>query len=433
MLGPVRTEQDGTGREQAWQAELEWLFARQRFGVHPGLGRVQALLARLGDPQASFRTVLVGGTNGKGSTAATLAAMLRAGSVRAGLFTSPHLTRFTERFVVDGQELPEEVVGAALVRVRPEAEAVEASFFEIVTALGALLFAEAGVQVAVMEVGLGGRLDSTNALDPVLSVVTNVALDHTEFLGDTLEAIAAEKAGILRAGRPAVVGVAAGVEPMFASTGADLWRLDDHLLGTRLLGWEGAQVTLRGPDGPVTLPTPLLGAHGGRNAALAAVAALRLGLPAGAVTRGAASVQWPGRLEVLAWQGGRVLLDGAHNPDGARALADALRDLGVGPLPLVFGAAGDKDISGVAAALRSCASEVILTRAALSPRAADPQALASLFAGLPVTVTDSPAAALAVLAARHAPLALVCGSLYLLGEVRPLLLGEAGASHERWQ
>lgn len=433
MLGPVRTEQDGTGREQAWQAELEWLFARQRFGVHPGLGRVQALLARLGDPQASFRTVLVGGTNGKGSTAATLAAMLRAGSVRAGLFTSPHLTRFTERFVVDGQELPEEVVGAALVRVRPEAEAVEASFFEIVTALGALLFAEAGVQVAVMEVGLGGRLDSTNALDPVLSVVTNVALDHTEFLGDTLEAIAAEKAGILRAGRPAVVGVAAGVEPMFAATGADLWRLDDHLLSTRLLGWEGAQVTLRGPDGPVTLPTPLLGAHGARNAALAALAALRLGLPVGAVTRGAASVQWPGRLEVLAWQGGRVLLDGAHNPDGARALADALRELGVGPVPLVFGAAGDKDISGVAAALRSCASEVILTRAALSPRAADPQALASLFAGLPVTVTDSPAAALAVLAARHAPLALVCGSLYLLGEVRPLLLGEAGASHERWQ
>ncbi|MFN4252043.1 bifunctional folylpolyglutamate synthase/dihydrofolate synthase [Deinococcus sp.] len=420
-------------REQAWQAELDWLFARQRFGVHPGLGRLQALLARLGDPQRAFRTVLVGGTNGKGSTAATLAAMLRAGDVRAGLFTSPHLTQFTERFVVDGQELPEEVVAAALARVRPQAEAVGASFFEIVTALGALLFAEAGVQVAVMEVGLGGRLDATNALDPVLSVVTNVGLDHTEFLGSTPQAIAAEKAGILRAGRPAVVGVGADVEPIFAATGADLWRLDDHLLGTRLLGWEGGQVTLRGPDGPVTLHTPLLGPHGARNAALAALAALRLDLPAQAVTRGAAAAQWPGRLEVLSWQGGRVLLDGAHNPDGARALADALRELGVGPLPLVFGAAGDKDISGVVAALRSCASEVILTRAALSPRAADPQSLAALFAGVPVTVTDSPEAALAVLAARHAPLALVCGSLYLLGEVRPLLLGEAGGGRERWQ
>ncbi|WP_291428863.1 folylpolyglutamate synthase/dihydrofolate synthase family protein [Deinococcus sp.] len=429
----MRTDQDGTGWQEAWQAELDWLFARQRFGVHPGLGRVQALLARLETPQASFRTVLVGGTNGKGSTAATLAAMLRAGSVRAGLFTSPHLTRFTERFVVDGQELPEAVVAAALARVRPAAEAVGASFFEIVTALGALLFAQAGVQVAVMEVGLGGRLDSTNALDPVLSVVTNVALDHTEFLGDTLEAIAREKAGILRAGRPAVVGAAPQVQAIFAAQGADVWRLDDHLLGTELRGWQGAQVTLAGKEGPLSLSTPLLGAHGARNAALAALAALRLGLPADAVARGAASVQWPGRLEVLAWQGGRVLLDGAHNPDGARALAAALGELGVGPIPLVFGAAGDKDISGVAAALHSCASEVILTRAALSPRAADPHSLASLFAGLPVTVTDSPMGALSVLAARRAPLALVCGSLYLLGEVRPLLLGEAGASRERWQ
>ncbi|WP_189064301.1 bifunctional folylpolyglutamate synthase/dihydrofolate synthase [Deinococcus seoulensis] len=420
-------------RVQAWQAELEWLFARQRFGVHPGLGRVRALLARLGDPQRAFRTVLVGGTNGKGSTAATLAAMLRAGGVRAGLFTSPHLTRFTERFVVGGQELPEGVVAAALARVRPEAEVVGASFFEIVTALGALLFAEAGVQVAVMEVGLGGRLDSTNALDPELSVVTNVALDHTEFLGDTLEAIAGEKAGILRAGRPAVVGVAPQVQAIFAARGADLWALDDHLTGTELRGWQGAQVTLRGPAGPLTLHTPLLGLHGARNATLAALAALRLGLPAEAVTRGAAAAQWPGRLEAIPWQGGRVLLDGAHNPDGALALAAALRELGVGPLPLVFGAAGDKDISGVAAALRSCASEVILTRAALSPRAADPQALAPLFAGLPVTVTDSPAAALDALAARQAPLALVCGSLYLLGEVRPLLLGETAEARERWQ
>lgn len=418
---------------QAWQAELEWLFARQLFGVHPGLGRVQALLARLGDPQASFRTVLVGGTNGKGSTAATLAATLRAGGVRAGLFTSPHLTHFSERFVVDGQELPEEVVAAALARVRPEAEAVGASFFEIVTALGALLFAESGVQVAVMEVGLGGRLDATNALDPVLSVVTNVGLDHTEFLGSTPQAIAAEKAGILRDGRPAVVGVGGDVEAIFAATGADLWRLDDHLLGIRLLGWEGAQVTLRGPDGPVTLHTPLLGAHGARNAALAALAALRLDLPVQAVARGVAAAQWPGRLEVLPWRAGRVLLDGAHNPDGAQALAAALRDLGVGPLPLVFGAAGDKDIGAVASALRDSVSEVILTRAVLSPRAAEPASLAGLFAGVPVTVTDSPAAALAALADRAAPLALVCGSLYLLGEVRPLLLGEAAGHRERWQ
>jgi len=162
---------------------LAWLFARQRFGVHPGLERVRELLGRLGDPQLAFRTVLVGGTNGKGSVSASLAGMFRAGGVRAGLFTSPHLTRFSERFVVDGRELDGATVEAALARVRPHAEAVQASFFEIVTATGCLLFAEAGVNWAVMEVGLGGRLDATNALQPHLSVVTNVGLDHTAILG----------------------------------------------------------------------------------------------------------------------------------------------------------------------------------------------------------------------------------------------------------
>lgn len=200
-------------------ADLEWLFARQRFGVHPGLSRVRALLARLGDSQERFRAVLVGGTNGKGSTAATLAAILTAAGERTGLFTSPHLTRFSERFVVAGRECPPEVVLEALARVRPHAEAEDASFFEIVTALGCLLFAEAGVSVAVMEVGLGGRLDATNVLDPVLSVVTNVALDHTAILGDTREAIAAEKSGILRVGRPAVTGADADLVPRLETRG----------------------------------------------------------------------------------------------------------------------------------------------------------------------------------------------------------------------
>ncbi|QFP75462.1 folylpolyglutamate synthase/dihydrofolate synthase family protein [Deinococcus sp. AJ005] len=413
---------------------MNWLFARQRFGVHPGLGRVQELLARVGNPQHAFQTVLVGGTNGKGSTAAVLASILKADGRRTGLFTSPHLTHFAERFQVDGQDLPTETVGAGLDRLRPHAENTGATFFEIVTALGALLFAEAGVEVAVMEVGLGGRLDSTNALDPVLSVITNVALDHTEILGNTLEAIAAEKAGILRPGRPAVTGVAADLLPLLRATGADLWALGQELrVQTRSLGWQGAEVGLKLPEAALEFQTPLLGAHGARNAALAAAAAWRLGVDETAIQAGVAAARWPGRLEVLPWCGGRVLLDGAHNPDGARALAATLLELGVPPLPVIFGAAGDKDVGGVVEALRPHISHAVLTRATLSPRAATAADLAPLFAGLPVILTDSPDEALAGLNALKAPLSLACGSLYLIGELRPLLLGTAGEDRERWQ
>lgn len=411
---------------------LDWLFARQRFGVRPGLDRVHALLGALDRPQDHFRTVLVGGTNGKGSTASTLAAVLGAAGERTGLFTSPHLTRFSERFVVGGQELPAEGVLEALARVRPLAEAHEASFFEVVTALGCLLFAEAGVRTAVMEVGLGGRLDATNALDPVLSVLTNVGLDHTAILGDTVQAIAAEKVGILRTGRPAVTGVSPELWPVLDGPGADLWAVGRELRWeARSLGWEGYEVELHTPAGDLTFRTPLLGRHGAGNAALAAAAALRLGISAEVIRQGTAATRWPGRLERLPWRGGSVLLDGAHNPDGARALAGAVADLGTGPLPLIFGAAEDKDLEGVAAALRPLASRVILTRAALSPRAADPHSLAHLFPGLQLTLTDTPQEALEALP--PGALALACGSLYLVGELRPLLLGEAGETRERWQ
>lgn len=413
---------------------LSWLFARQRFGVRPGLERVRALLVQLGNPQDNFRVVLIGGTNGKGSTAATLAAMLRADGVRVGLFTSPHLTRFTERFLVGGAELAEDIVEAALARVRPLAEETEATFFEIVTALGVLLFAQAGVEVAVMEVGLGGRLDSTNALEPELSIITNVDLDHIEILGSTREAIAAEKAGILRAGKPAVTGVDMTLLPTLLERGADVWALGWHAgAQVQTRGWDGSDVAVSVPRHSVTIHTPLLGEHGARNAALAAVAAFRLGVSPEAIRQGAAQTVWPGRLEGVAWRGGRVLLDGAHNPAGAHALADALHGLGVTQLPIVFGAAGDKDVGGVAAGLLPVASHVIVTRAVLSPRAADPASLVPLFPGVPVTVTDSPAQALEALAALDSPLALVCGSLYLIGEVRPLLLDEAGETRERWQ
>ena len=411
-------------------ADLDWLYARQRFGVHPGLNRVRELLSRLGQPQNAFRAVLVGGTNGKGSTAASLAAMLNASGFRTALFTSPHLTRFAERFVVGGQELPTGTVLAALREVRPPAEALGATFFEIVVALACVLFAEAGANIAVMEVGLGGRLDATNALEPELSVITGIALDHTAVLGDTLEAIAGEKAGILRRGQPAVTGIAADLLPILERTGADIWALEREAhFEARSLGWDGWEVTLGSPAGEVMSQTPLLGQHGARNAALAALAAGRLGLSADAIQVGAKKTRWPGRLEKLRWRGRDLVLDGAHNPDGARALVAALRGLGVGSVPLIFGASHEKDIGGVVAELEGLASQVIVTRSQFSPRAAEPQALARLF-HVPVRVAQTPADALSLL---PPGLSVVCGSLYLIGEVRPLLLGEVGEGRERWQ
>ena len=410
--------------------ELDWLFGLQRFGVRPGLARVRDLLARLGNPQERFEAVLVGGTNGKGSVSATLASMLVASGRRTALFTSPHLTRFAERFVVNRAELPDIQVAGGLARVRPHAKDVKASFFEVVTALAALLFAEAGVDVAVMEVGLGGRLDATNALDPALSVVTNVGLDHTEILGETVAAIALEKAGILRAGRPAVVGAVGEALAMLDAGGADVWALGREAeYSAESLGWAGWRVRLDSPLGEVGFDTPLLGDHGARNAALAALAAQRLGIGALAIREGAAGTVWPGRLERLRWQGRDVLLDGAHNADGARALADALHNLGWQKAPLIFGAAQGKDHAGMARALEELASEVILTRALLSPRSADPQELRRWFS-VNTRTADSPAEALALLP--EGP-ALVAGSLYLIGELRPLLLGEKAEARERWQ
>ncbi len=423
----------------AAQSDLEWLFARQRFGVDLGLIRVEELLGRLGRPQDAFETVLVGGTNGKGSTAATLASILNAAGRRTALFTSPHLTRFAERFVVAGEEVTEGVLSVALAAVRPHAEAVGATFFEIVTALGCLLFARAGAEVAVMEVGLGGRLDATNALEPTMSVITNIALDHTDVLGGTEAAIAAEKAGILRANVPALTGAtgeALGVIKAVAEKlKTPLWVLgEDITLTAADLGWSGVRVDVQTPVGTLELTTPLLGLHQARNVALAAAAAQRLGVPDDAIRQGVAATRWPGRLEPLPYRGRTVLLDGAHNPQAAHALAAAFVALNAAPVTLLFGAAVDKDLAAIAEALAPVTAHAVLTRAELSPRAASPEALALLWP-LPTTLAETPGGALehALALTPSGGVIVVCGSLYLVGEVRPLLLDRNTEAWERLQ
>ncbi|ADI14584.1 bifunctional folylpolyglutamate synthase/dihydrofolate synthase [Truepera radiovictrix] len=424
------------------QGALDWLFARQRFGVQLGLERMRALLAALDHPEGAFESLLVGGTNGKGSVTSTLASILHAAGRPVGRFTSPHLTHFRERFTLAGEPVGEAPLLRALKDVRPHAERLGATFFEITTAVALLLFARAGVTVAVMEVGLGGRLDATNALSPRLSVITGVALDHTEVLGGTVAEIAIEKAGILRPGRLALTGAAgealAVIAREAARLGAPLWRLGHEISVTaRDEGWRGSSLTVGTPAGALAVRTPLIGAHQVPNTALAVAAARALEVPDAAIVRGVAGVRWPGRLEPVPYRGRTVLLDGAHNPAAAAALAATLERLGVAPALLVFGTSADKDAREMVRALAGSVRATIATRARLSPRSSPPETLAALWrdAARPAQVAPTPEAALALALESSQPgeTVVVAGSLYLVGEVRPLLVGEAGEGWERLQ
>jgi dihydrofolate synthase / folylpolyglutamate synthase len=417
---------------------VAWLMRRQRFGVRLGLDRMQDLLGALGHPERTFRSVLVAGTNGKGSTAAVLAATLVADGAHVGLTTSPHLRKLAERVVVDGAPVGDAALAGALQRVRGAAERLGATFFEVVTAAALLLFAEAGVDTGVLEVGMGGRFDATNVADPVLSLITGVALDHTAVLGDTVARIAHEKAGVLRPGRPAWTGAEGEALRCLRSEaeamGASLRALEGEVeVQVTDRGWDGLELALTGPDGDLVVSTPLVGRHQARNVALALVGAMTMGVSASAAVQGAAAVRWPGRLERIPYRGRVLVLDGAHNPDAARALAVALESL-EGSVPvLVLGVSADKDVAGVADALAGVAEHLIATRASASPRALAPAALARA-AGASEAIEDV-GEALERACRRAGPggTIVVAGSLFLVGEVRALALGEAAEPGERWQ
>jgi dihydrofolate synthase/folylpolyglutamate synthase len=417
---------------------LGWALGRQRFGVHLGLERMRQLLEALGRPERAYRSALVGGTNGKGSTAAVLAAALGAAGERVGLTTSPHLVRFSERFVVDGTPVHEDALIDVLATVRPAAERVSATFFEIVTAAALLLFAEAGVDTAVLEVGLGGRFDASNVVDPALSLITGVALDHVAVLGGTLEEIAHEKAGILRAGVPAWTGASGEalgwLQANAAKQGVALRALGREVeMSVVERGWQGLELHFGTPFGSLEAVTALVGRHQARNVALALMGAAELGVPLDVAGRGAAEARWPGRLERLRYGDGWLVLDGAHNPEAAAALANALTTL-EGRVPvLVLGVSADKDVAGVGSALTGVAERTIATRASSSPRAMAPEVLARLVRADAVAADPAEALRLAMGWAGPDGTVVVAGSLFLVGEVRALALHERLEGSERWQ
>lgn len=421
------------------QAPLDWLFSLAQFGIKFGLENIHAVLAGLDRPERAFPSVHIAGTNGKGSVSAMVERALREAGHRTGRYTSPHLLDLSERFAIDGAPVAQDRMLASVVRVQDAVERLRANgtldvhptFFEITTAVAFDLFREAGVDVAVCEVGLGGRLDATNVLSPVACAITSIGFDHQQYLGNTLAEIAAEKAGIIKPHTPVVVGAMtaeahAPIARAAASAQAPLIDVPAcTVVGQRQQEPGGGQsFTLRTDARDYgTVRLALDGAHQVGNACVAVclletLETSGIAVGADAIVRGLAQVRWPGRMERVAVGAREALLDAAHNADGAVVLAQHLVTLG-DRRPLVFAAMRDKDVSEMLATLLPHASRLVVTRAS-NPRSAEPADLAllarSLAPSLAIETADTPGAALE-LAWSHAPAIVVAGSIFLLADV----------------
>jgi dihydrofolate synthase / folylpolyglutamate synthase len=417
-----------------------WLFGRTSQGIRWGLDRTRALLAEVGDPHQAFRSLHIGGTNGKGSVAALCAAALRAGGDRrVGLYTSPHLVSFTERIQIDGSPIDAETLVRAAERLRPAIERTEATFFEATTAIAFLCLAEAGVDVAVVEVGLGGRLDATNVVLPAVAAITNIALEHTEYLGGTVEEIAAEKAGIFKAGVPAITGerrpgTLAVLHSAARAAGTRLTLLDavaSIVASTRDSG--GTRFRIRSAAwGERELGIALPGAFQARNALLA-TELLALLPPDLRPTweqlhAGFAETRWPGRLQIVRHHSTTFVFDVAHNSAGVAALADALDALELPrPLVLVAGVLSDKRWQEMLPPLLGRADAAILTTPPSAPPARrwDPAAVAASLTSttaLPIRVIRDFERAIdrSVTLAPHGTI-LVTGSIHTVGDAMACL------------
>jgi dihydrofolate synthase/folylpolyglutamate synthase len=408
---------------------IEFLYGLRLFGAKFGLENTFKLAALAGNPQAKLRFIHVAGTNGKGSTCAMLESIYRAAGLRVGLFTSPHLVLFRERIQVNRRLISEEDVVSLMIQFQPLFRQFPAdhhpTFFEAVTVMALRYFADQKCDLVIWETGLGGRLDATNIVTPLASIITNIAYDHQQWLGDTLEKIAAEKAGIIKPGVPVLTAADAPdalrvIERTAAALGAPLTRIDPR----------------RTAD--PARPAALFGGHQKINAALAsaAVETLRPVIPAGedAIRDGLAQVRWAGRLQRLERPGGQtLLLDGAHNVAGAMALRDALAECFPGtPKVFIFGALADKKWGEICAILAPLASEVLAVPVA-SERTARPEDLAAAFRaaspGLRATAAAGLASALE--ACKHKRFVVITGSLYLVGEALDRLGFPPAGSPER--
>ena len=405
---------------------LEYLYSLERFGIKLGLDVMHQLMDILDHPEQRLRSIHVTGTNGKGSTCAFLASVLRTAGYKVGLYTSPHLVRFNERIKVDGVDISDDDLIRLTTLIRGKLDGIEPTFFEFTTALAFLYFAEKKVDIAVIEVGMGGRLDATNVVVPEVSVITHVALDHTEYLGKTLLDIAREKAGIVKKGVPLVT---AETNPealdvfrkVCAEKKSELFVVQDLLHAQSLA--DGKFSVTGKVSGTFFLSLP--GNHQITNACTALVALsvikTKFPIPARALQDGLATAEWPGRLMVVS-EKPMVVLDGAHNVDGMRVLSEY-----VGTLPrrktLMIGIAQDKDAAAMVKLIVPLFENVIVTQGNFKPM--DAEALARVVrkhcSNVTVVLSSAEAFEKARAAVRGNELLLVTGSLYLVGDVIRLL------------
>jgi dihydrofolate synthase / folylpolyglutamate synthase len=353
-----------------YDALIAELFPRLTGGIRWGLDRTRRMLAEVGNPHLAMRVLHIGGTNGKGSVAAHAESVLRADGRSVALYTSPHLCTFRERVRLGGAAISEDALLSAARRLWPAIQREQPSFFEATTAIAFLAMAESGAQTAVVEVGLGGRLDSTNVVEPEVVVLTNVSLDHVQLLGPTVADVAREKAGIIKTAAPVITGEASGAaHDLFRAgalaAGAPFRVLGPHALEAVRTGLDGTSFTLRGtPWGTLELHTALPGRHQAVNAALATLAlgALRRPPSADAVRAGLQRTRWSGRLQLERIDGVTWVFDVAHNVAGVEALVTALADLPLpAPLTAVVGVLGDKDWANMLSPLCAAAAKVLLT------------------------------------------------------------------------
>lgn len=409
---------------------LEKLYARRRFGIRPGVDRVSALLENLGNPEKHFRSVHVVGTNGKGSTSAFLSSILKSAGHRTAQFSSPHLVRFTERFRIDGVECPPEKLARSLRAVLDTAPG-EATFFEITTALAALVFSEEKVELAVMEAGMGGRSDATAAIHAEMTIITPISIDHAEYLGGTLAEITDEKAGIIEPVTKVISAeqqddVLAVIEKKSKTVNSPVsymgrdFSADWNHSGT--LDYQGIHTSL------VQLIPGIPGRYQAQNAALALAAAESLnfaGMPVDseALKLGIKNAYWPGRMELIPGDP-PILMDGAHNPAGSAALVEALVDYPCKRILLVTGVCSDKDIDQMYVPLVPKVDRIYTVTPSVD-RALNAEELSRLFADMGVDSRPCATVVSGIKKARsesvEGDMILVCGSLFIVGETKAWL------------